>query len=78
VLSIVNIVIEFEGTYGGHVPCGVTAHGGPSGPLQFDRLEAALAAMKSILNSAKEKPEKAQIIGMDSPTSAVQASDVCV
>jgi hypothetical protein len=27
-----------------HVPCGVTAHGGPGGPLQFDRLEAALAA----------------------------------
>jgi len=23
---------------------GVTAHGGPGGPLQFDRLEAALAA----------------------------------
>jgi hypothetical protein len=29
---------------GGHVPCGVTAHGSPSGPLQFERLEAALAA----------------------------------
>jgi hypothetical protein len=29
---------------GGHVPCGVTAHGSPGGPLQFDRLEAALAA----------------------------------
>jgi hypothetical protein len=29
---------------GGHVLYGVTAHGGPSGPLQFDRLEAALAA----------------------------------
>jgi len=27
---------------GGHVPRGVTAHGSPGGPLQFDRLEAAL------------------------------------
>jgi hypothetical protein len=43
-LSIVNIVLEFDGAYGGHVPCGVTAHGSPGGPLQFDRLEAALAA----------------------------------
>jgi hypothetical protein len=25
-------------------PRGVTAHGGPGGPLQFDRLEAALGA----------------------------------
>jgi len=25
-------------------PLGVTAHGGPTGPLQVDRLEAALAA----------------------------------
>jgi len=38
------ILLEFDGTYGGHVPCGVTAHGSPGGPLQFDRLEAALAA----------------------------------
>jgi hypothetical protein len=30
--------------HGGHVLCGVTAHGSPSGPLQFERLEAALAA----------------------------------
>jgi len=44
VLSIVNIVFGFDGTYGGHVPCGVTAHGSPGEPLQFDRLEAALAA----------------------------------
>ena len=44
VLSIVMIVLRFDGTRGGHVPCGVTAHGSPSGPLQFDRLEAALAA----------------------------------
>ena len=36
VLSIVIIVIEFDGTYGGHVPCGVIAHGSPGGPLQFD------------------------------------------
>jgi hypothetical protein len=28
---------------GGHVPKGVTAHGSPIGPLQFDWLEAALA-----------------------------------
>ena len=29
---------------GGRVPCGVTAHGNPTGPLQFDRLEVAPAA----------------------------------
>jgi hypothetical protein len=29
---------------GGRVPCGVTAHGIPIGPLQFDRLEAAPTA----------------------------------
>ena len=28
---------------GGHALRGVTAHGSPGGPLQFDRLEAALA-----------------------------------
>ena len=43
VLSIVMIMF-WSTEYGGHVPCGVTAHGGPSGPLQFERLEAALAA----------------------------------
>ena len=44
ILSIVMIQLGFGGTHGGHVPCGVTAHGSPGGPLQFDRLEAALAA----------------------------------
>jgi hypothetical protein len=44
VLSIVIIVTGFDGVHGGHVPRGVTAHGSPGGPLQFDRLEAALAA----------------------------------
>jgi len=29
---------------GGSALQGVTAHGSPGGPLQFDRLEAALAA----------------------------------
>ena len=29
---------------GGYALLGVTAHGSPSGPLQVDRLEAALAA----------------------------------
>ena len=38
------ILLGFGGVRGGHVPCGVTAHGGPGGPLQFDRLEAALDA----------------------------------
>ncbi len=38
------ILLGLDGTYGGQVPCGVTAHGSPGGPLQFDRLEAALAA----------------------------------
>jgi len=28
---------------GGHALLGVTAHGSPGEPLQFDRLEAALA-----------------------------------
>jgi hypothetical protein len=28
---------------GGHALRGVTAHGSPGGPLQFDRLEAPLA-----------------------------------
>jgi hypothetical protein len=42
-LSVVSIMF-YSMEYGGHVPCGVTAHGGPSGPLQFARLEAALAA----------------------------------
>jgi hypothetical protein len=43
---ILGIVMMVSGLmeYGGHVRCGVTAHGSPSGPLQFDRLEAALAA----------------------------------
>ena len=44
VLSIVIVVLGYDGMHGGHVPCGVTAHGSPGGPLQFDRLEAALAA----------------------------------
>jgi hypothetical protein len=34
--------MPFDGAHGGPVPGGVTAHGGPSGPLQFGRLEAAL------------------------------------
>jgi hypothetical protein len=34
--------MPFDGAHGGHVPCGVTAHGSPGGPLQFGRLEAAL------------------------------------
>jgi hypothetical protein len=44
---------------GGYVPCGVTAHGSPSGPLQFDRLEAALAAKfhrsQEVYSMAKHK-----------------------
>ena len=43
-LSIDMILFVFDGTYGGHVPCGVTAHGSPGWRLQFDRFEAALAA----------------------------------
>jgi hypothetical protein len=38
------MVLGLDGTYGDDVPCGVTAHGSPGGSLQFDRLEAALAA----------------------------------
>ena len=33
--------VKKEMAHGGQVPCGVTAHGGPGGPLQFGRLEAA-------------------------------------
>jgi len=40
----VTIEPQFDGALGGHVPCGVTAHGSPGGPLQFGRLEATLAA----------------------------------
>jgi hypothetical protein len=42
-LRIAIIVLDYDEMRGGHVPCGVTAHGSPGGPLQFDRLEAALA-----------------------------------
>jgi hypothetical protein len=34
VLSIVIIVLRFDGTHGGHVPCGLTAYGSPGGPFQ--------------------------------------------
>jgi hypothetical protein len=42
---ILNIVMmELDSMErGGHALRGVTAHGSPGGPLQFDRLEAALA-----------------------------------
>jgi hypothetical protein len=41
---------------GGRVPCGVTAHGNPIGPLQFDRLEVAPAAPRTSL----EGPQKSK------------------
>ena len=41
VLTVVMMVLDLM-ECGGHVPYGVTAHGSPSGPLQFGRLEAAL------------------------------------
>lgn len=50
-LSIVIVVFGYDGLYGGHVPCGVTAHGSPGGPLQFDRLEGALAAILQEVSS---------------------------
>jgi hypothetical protein len=37
------IVLEFDGTHGGLVVCGVAARGSPGGPLQFELLEAALS-----------------------------------
>jgi hypothetical protein len=41
ILNIVMMMLDLmEG--GGHALRGVTAHGSPGGPLQFDRLEAAL------------------------------------
>jgi len=51
VRSIVIVISLSGGTYGGDVPCEVTAHSGPGGPLQFDRLEAALAARFQELSS---------------------------
>jgi hypothetical protein len=39
-----SFVLGLDGTHGSQVPCGETAHGSPGGPLQFDRLETALAA----------------------------------
>ena len=50
-LSIDIVVLRSDELVGGHVPCGVTAHGSPGGPLQFDRLEAALAARFQELSS---------------------------
>ena len=55
VLTIVMILVGFDGTYGGHVLCGATAHGSPGGHLQFDRLEAALA-VKAPLKSLSPSP----------------------
>jgi hypothetical protein len=40
--KIVMIVMDSL-EHGGHALRGVTAHGSPGEPLQFDRLEAALA-----------------------------------
>ena len=42
ILKIVMMMLNLM-ERGGHALCGVTAHGSPGGPLQFDRLEAALA-----------------------------------
>jgi hypothetical protein len=56
VLSILIIVLGFDGTHGGHVPCGVTAHGSPGGPLQFDRLEAALGDQVPLKRHAPGAP----------------------
>jgi len=41
-LNIVMMLMDLT-ERGGHALRGVTAHGSPGGPLQFDRLEAALA-----------------------------------
>jgi len=42
ILNIVMMLMDLT-ERGGHALRGVTAHGSPGGPLQFDRLEAALA-----------------------------------
>ena len=42
ILNIVMMMLDSMDR-GGHVLRGVTAHGSPGGPLQFDHLEAALA-----------------------------------
>ena len=55
VLTMVMILVGFDGTYGGHVLCGATAHGSPGGPLQFGRLEVA-PAVKTPLKSLSPSP----------------------
>jgi hypothetical protein len=42
IMNMVMMVLDLM-ERGGHALRGVTAHGSPGGPLQFDRLEAALA-----------------------------------
>jgi len=42
ILNFVKMVLDLM-ERGGHALRGVTAHGSPGGPLQFARLEAALA-----------------------------------
>ena len=42
ILNIVMMVLDLM-ERGGHALWGVIAYGSPGGPLQFDRLEAALA-----------------------------------
>jgi hypothetical protein len=42
ILNVVMMVVDLM-ERGGHALRGVTAHGSPGGPLQFDCLEAALA-----------------------------------
>jgi len=41
-LNIVMMALDLM-ERGGHAHCGLTAHGDEGGPLQFARLEAALA-----------------------------------
>jgi hypothetical protein len=42
-ISKVDMMVLDLMEHRGHALYGVTAHGSPGGPLQFDRLEAALA-----------------------------------
>ena len=42
ILNVIMMALDLM-ERGGHALHGVTAHGSPGGPLQFDRLEAALA-----------------------------------
>jgi hypothetical protein len=65
------MVPEYDGMHSGYVPCGVTAHGSPGGPLQFDRLEAAFAAKGLIEIPYQDLPSGHLVCGSIQRTNCV-------